>query len=520
MSLTRAKAGMITYKSDGTGAVVRTIKDKLGETVSVKDFGAVGDGVTDDTAAIQAAFATGKNIGFPKGTYNVNGSLVVGSLQCVFAYNAVIVWTGDSSTPLFTKGTGEASYIKGGLYTGAPSAWLEATGASYDPSSISDYARFEVQDVQVSGAGIFINALNAARFKVSNSKSVTTNGFNCYGKIVEVKISDCVIFGTGAASSYGIKAEAHVSALASSYPEGFHITNCTLDQFDNTIDLRDIFLFTVSNSWISEGPDSFPIYIKKGHTTHCREITFNGNTISGGIYFDALAGGNEYHCQIVNNIFTNVSGQGVYIRGNSSGIKIANNTFEPPQAGTNYALHIEDNCYRIDFNSNKIASTFDRGLVISGASGNDINVWDNTGDLVTFNSSLSRPVYYRNNGTDAEELTVQLTGTGVANTTNFTGSITTKFAKGERGLIIFSLNVGALTADGYFIPQVPTGVEMPDGSGWDAQFISVNSAAPATHVTIPFYCSADVSSGSFALQQFNCTSATLGSHSSMTIVRL
>ena len=57
MSLTRAKAGNLTYKNNGTGAVVRTIKDKLGETVSVKDFGAVGDGVTDDTAAIDAAFA-------------------------------------------------------------------------------------------------------------------------------------------------------------------------------------------------------------------------------------------------------------------------------------------------------------------------------------------------------------------------------------------------------------------------------------------------------------------------------
>jgi hypothetical protein len=42
--------------------------------VSVKDFGAVGDGVTDDTAAIQAAGTASNSLYFPKGTYKVNFS--------------------------------------------------------------------------------------------------------------------------------------------------------------------------------------------------------------------------------------------------------------------------------------------------------------------------------------------------------------------------------------------------------------------------------------------------------------
>ena len=70
----------VDFQQAGTGAVVRTAQDKMRDEVSVKDYGAVGDGVSDDTAAIQAAidavFANGGGeIAIPVGTYKITSAL-------------------------------------------------------------------------------------------------------------------------------------------------------------------------------------------------------------------------------------------------------------------------------------------------------------------------------------------------------------------------------------------------------------------------------------------------------------
>ena len=74
-------ASAVTYNEGGTGAVNRTVQSKLQERVSVKDFGAVGDGSHDDTAAIQATIdslsqaGTGGVVYLPAGTYKVTSNL-------------------------------------------------------------------------------------------------------------------------------------------------------------------------------------------------------------------------------------------------------------------------------------------------------------------------------------------------------------------------------------------------------------------------------------------------------------
>ena len=51
-------SSLVGFIQAGAGAVAETVQTKLRESVSVQDFGAVGDGTTDDTAAFTAALAT------------------------------------------------------------------------------------------------------------------------------------------------------------------------------------------------------------------------------------------------------------------------------------------------------------------------------------------------------------------------------------------------------------------------------------------------------------------------------
>lgn len=68
------------------GGVQRTMQDKARESVSVRDFGAVGDGVTNDSAAIQAAVnSSAKSIELVAGdTYLINTTITFPSGKRLF----------------------------------------------------------------------------------------------------------------------------------------------------------------------------------------------------------------------------------------------------------------------------------------------------------------------------------------------------------------------------------------------------------------------------------------------------
>jgi len=92
--------------TDANNPIRRSLSNKLDDHVSVKDFGAVGDGATDDTAAINRAIAnlqtvenTGKErrrLMFPGGTY------IVSDVIKLYPYTQLI---GDGMESTFIKQT-------------------------------------------------------------------------------------------------------------------------------------------------------------------------------------------------------------------------------------------------------------------------------------------------------------------------------------------------------------------------------------------------------------------------------
>lgn len=108
----------IPFLQAGTGAVARTAQAKMRDVVSVKDFGAVGDGVTDDAAAFIAARATGKRVYAPTGTYKLN--------QAVTSSGDLILEGDGPSTVLDFTGT-----VTGGNYA------LDANGTATQIEELS-----------------------------------------------------------------------------------------------------------------------------------------------------------------------------------------------------------------------------------------------------------------------------------------------------------------------------------------------------------------------------------------------
>jgi hypothetical protein len=69
-NLTQAtNASVVQYNPTGTGAVPTTVQTKLRETISVKDFGAVGNGTTDDSDEINNAVAAHTFVRGTNGNY-------------------------------------------------------------------------------------------------------------------------------------------------------------------------------------------------------------------------------------------------------------------------------------------------------------------------------------------------------------------------------------------------------------------------------------------------------------------
>jgi hypothetical protein len=104
-------ATAISYTLTEPGAVAQTVQTKLDQYVSVKDFGAVGDGVADDTVAIQAAIDAADSVYIPAGTYKTTSTILVYRNNHIFGDNA------ETSIIRFASGITGVQVVEGGVGT-------------------------------------------------------------------------------------------------------------------------------------------------------------------------------------------------------------------------------------------------------------------------------------------------------------------------------------------------------------------------------------------------------------------
>lgn len=101
LTLSSATTAAAVYTPSGAGAVATTVQAKLRESVSVKDFGAVGNGVTVDYAAFVAAVAASLSGTFP---YQSSGKIVVPAGTYNFGSNTLTL---TSQVTLVGEGEGQ-----------------------------------------------------------------------------------------------------------------------------------------------------------------------------------------------------------------------------------------------------------------------------------------------------------------------------------------------------------------------------------------------------------------------------
>jgi hypothetical protein len=291
----RLSADLVTFIQAGSGAVTRTAQAKMRDVVSVKDFGAVGDGVADDTAAIQAAMAAanGKGLYFPAGSY-LTTSTTFSSLSNMLIF-------GDGFPSVITVGS-------------AIDAWLFDNTCS----------NINIDGLTFVGASVATEGKAALRIRAPRSsvKNCYIRNFNNGVLIQDENASDCLIIGNifkdliGATSGNGYAAYTIAQRTVIS------------DNHFNTVGRHDVYLsgsipqgaqycVVEGNTSVSCGYESIALYAQavQGSVKGC---VVQGNTIKSAGFQAIGVSVNSTDNIIANNYIEAAAQYGIQLEGSTA----------------------------------------------------------------------------------------------------------------------------------------------------------------------------------------------------------
>lgn len=301
-------ATQIDYTSPGAGAVLRTGQDKFEEWVSVKDFGAVGDGVTDDSAAINAAtyymYLTfgGGTVRFPPGTY---------LCESVLFPRSRVNWYGEAVTGYFATGAN-------GVVIKRASA---LTILAYQTASLWSCRNIEFEG-NAGGAGTYIFAKPPGGISLPTDDPLYPGDYTLGSGFY---LYNCTL----SSANYGIGNASSIGSINATDCMFRDFTTAILNVTDSTID-RCLFTGnTFAGISLNTGANRI---------NNCFfEFNRNGSNVGYGIFIQS----NSTEIQIQGCRFDRNAGQDIYIASGAkrpSGILIQGNFFNRGSWGDNQVI--------------------------------------------------------------------------------------------------------------------------------------------------------------------------------------
>lgn len=159
------KSLLASFKQPDSDSVTRTYSDKLSDIVNAADFGAVGDGVTDDTLSIQAAIDAiqtrgGGAVFLNEGTFKVSSTLTITKS------NTLLIGAGGDMPHDGGTGSDAATKIKwAGAINGTVVNVRTVAGVGNSKVYGSAVRDLEIDGSALAGIGLLVYSIFGSRFE-------------------------------------------------------------------------------------------------------------------------------------------------------------------------------------------------------------------------------------------------------------------------------------------------------------------------------------------------------------------